>query len=533
MLAKRTGAIFSKEVLVVLWWTLSSLTVLAYPGYTNDNILMITTAVSVVSFPVSGVLADVFFSRYKVVRYSLRLLFATTVAYNLLLVINNYIHLAHLQVFKVIIGIFNSVALSGTLANVLALGVDQLVDASSSQLSTYISWNAWIFFLVNCFLTNLCKCWCMTYVDAETLWTLVLPFLSTISLVCDILWSHLLVKEPVTSNSLKLIYQVLRYAVKNKYPRMRSAFTYWEDKPYSRIDLGKSKYGGPFTTEQVEDVKTFFRFSLVVVAGALTAFVVGVNTLFSFYHEMFHYRDRHFINECHKSSASYYLSNCFERLAVGRVFTMVPLLFIPLKEMLFLPIIAKLKLCRIEVSILQKFLFGLLLLAATTLLSLGSEVASLVQLKNSSVICILYATEKDLRDGHVIERDYKWLICPRVLFGFSVYILYASIIEFITAQAPYAMRGLLIGITFYACMLSYPTGFFILHYIIAQVVSINSRYCSLWFYCILVFLLLLVIVFAFIVKKCYTPRRRDEDLHNRQMFAENYYDKYLENKLPP
>ena len=70
MLAKRTGAIFSKGVLIVLWWTLSSLTVLAYPGYTNDNILMITTAVSVVSFPESGVLADVFFSRYKVVRYS-------------------------------------------------------------------------------------------------------------------------------------------------------------------------------------------------------------------------------------------------------------------------------------------------------------------------------------------------------------------------------------------------------------------------------------------------------------------------------
>ena len=372
-------------------------------------------------------------------------------------------------------GIFNSVAPSGTLANDLVQGVDQLVDASSSQLSTYISWNAWIFFLVNCFLTSLCNCWCMTYVDAKTLWTLILPFLSTISLVCDILWSHLLAKEPVTSNSLKLIYQVLRYAVKNKYPRMRSAFTYWEDKPYSRIDLGKSKYGGPFTTEQVEDVKTFFRFSLVVVAGALTAFVVGVNTLFSFYHEMFHYRDRHFMNECHKSSASYYLTNCFERLVVGRGFTMVPLLFIPLKETLFLPIIAKFILCRIEASILQKFLFGLLFLAATTLLSLGSEVASLVQLKNSSVTCILYATEKDLVEGHIIERDYKWLICPRVLFGFSVYILYASIIEFITAQAPYAMRGLFIGITFYAGMLSYPAGFFILQYIIAQVVSINWR----------------------------------------------------------
>ncbi len=36
-------------------------------------------------------------------------------------------------------------------------------------------------------------------------------------------------------------------------------FTYWEDSFPSRIDLGKMKYGGPFTTEQVEDVKTLFQ----------------------------------------------------------------------------------------------------------------------------------------------------------------------------------------------------------------------------------------------------------------------------------
>ena len=33
---------------------------------------------------------------------------------------------------------------------------------------------------------------------------------------------------------------------------------YWEEDIPPRIDLGKSKYGGPFTTEEVEDTKTFF-----------------------------------------------------------------------------------------------------------------------------------------------------------------------------------------------------------------------------------------------------------------------------------
>ena len=50
-------------------------------------------------------------------------------------------------------------------------------------------------------------------------------------------------------NPYQLIYRVLKYAKKHKYPVQRSALTYWEDKIPSSIDLGKSKYGGLFTTE--------------------------------------------------------------------------------------------------------------------------------------------------------------------------------------------------------------------------------------------------------------------------------------------
>ena len=32
---------------------------------------------------------------------------------------------------------------------------------------------------------------------------------------------------------------------------------YCEDELPSRLDVGKEKYGGPFTTEQMEDVKAF------------------------------------------------------------------------------------------------------------------------------------------------------------------------------------------------------------------------------------------------------------------------------------
>ena len=58
-------------------------------------------------------------------------------------------------------------------------------------------------------------------------------------------------------NPFKNIYRVLKYSWNHKVPEHRSAFTYWEEDIPHRIDLGKNKYGGPFTNEEVEDTKTF------------------------------------------------------------------------------------------------------------------------------------------------------------------------------------------------------------------------------------------------------------------------------------
>ena len=45
----------------------------------------------------------------------------------------------------------------------------------------------------------------------------------------------------------------------------RSTFTYCEEHTPSRLDLGKEQYGGPFKTEEVEDVKAFLRLLLLLV----------------------------------------------------------------------------------------------------------------------------------------------------------------------------------------------------------------------------------------------------------------------------
>ena len=72
--------------------------------------------------------------------------------------------------------------------------------------------------------------------------------------------------EPGHGNPYKSVITVLIFAWKHKYPLQRSAFTYCDDDEIpSRLDFGKGRYGGPYSTEQVEDVKTFIRIILVLL----------------------------------------------------------------------------------------------------------------------------------------------------------------------------------------------------------------------------------------------------------------------------
>ena len=67
-------------------------------------------------------------------------------------------------------------------------------------------------------------------------------------------------------NSYKLVYKVIKFAAQHKTPIHLSAFTYCEDELPSRMDLGKEKYGGSFTTKQVEDVKAFLEILWVLIS---------------------------------------------------------------------------------------------------------------------------------------------------------------------------------------------------------------------------------------------------------------------------
>ena len=81
---------------------------------------------------------------------------------------------------------------------------------------------------------------------------------------CYCLYDHLVFDPVRTNNPIRQIYVILKFVCQNSQPLSRSAFTYGEIP--SRMDYAKQRYGGPYTTEEVEDVKTFGRILLVLLA---------------------------------------------------------------------------------------------------------------------------------------------------------------------------------------------------------------------------------------------------------------------------
>uniref|UniRef100_A0A1X7VFV1 Uncharacterized protein n=1 Tax=Amphimedon queenslandica TaxID=400682 RepID=A0A1X7VFV1_AMPQE len=144
-------------------------------------------------------------------------------------------------------------------ANIIQYNIDQLIGGSANELSTIIYWNiaalpvAWI---LGDWLRLLGT---SDIVTAEIVFFITSGVALSLILVSHSLFKHKLENISLIKNPIKLIVRVLCYARKHKYPENRSALTYWEEETPSRIDLGKDKYGGPFTEEEVEDVKTFFR----------------------------------------------------------------------------------------------------------------------------------------------------------------------------------------------------------------------------------------------------------------------------------
>ena len=243
--------------------------------------VLLVTALPFLLYPVAGWLADVHYGRYKTIRISLWFILVGFMVQFVAFSIRYrhpdgwYNYFVYYAVTPIVFTVIN-IGLAGFQANIIPFGLDQMPSGSAEEFSAFIHWYYWTRNLgVGLFLTVLiCTVGHDLIIVVQSAVEVVC--ISAALVVCYTLKQRLVI-EPPGYNPFKTVYRVLKFASQHKSPVNRSSLTYWEDKIPSRIDLGKTRYGGPFTTENVEDVKTFVRITVILVST--WGFIIVYNTV--------------------------------------------------------------------------------------------------------------------------------------------------------------------------------------------------------------------------------------------------------------
>ena len=330
-------------------------------------------------------------------------------------------------------------------------------------------------------------------------------------------------------NPYKLVYRVVKFAWHHKIPVRRSAFTYCEDEWPSRLDLGKQKYGGPFTVEQVEDVKAFLGILkvLVFIVPLFMLQFVSESMLprFAIHRHLFFKPpgNTSFHSSGHMIRIEGIIHYLF--LSSGLLSPLLVVVSLPLYIFLLRPFITY-HIPGLLKTILKRIGIGLLLIILSLLCALAMDVV--IHERNSNQLCMFSLNHTT----HIVNEStsYRPRLYQNVYFFISQHVLSAlynmlidiAVFEFIASQSPYAMKGLLIGVLFSLRILAQALGIFM---VVPFSTSWKTNYplsCGSGFYITNISIGVITFIVYVLVAKNYKHRIRDEPSFIRQ-YAEEYY----------
>ena len=258
------------------------------------------------------------------------------------------------------------------------------------------------------------------------------------------------------------------------------------------MDLGKSKYGGPFSEEDVENVKTFWRIVAVILST------------FGF-----------FIPYYHVTSGVTIYINTFEGATTalngqGSYTLWLGLnnqiiLLVPLFELVIIPLFPK-----IEYFILK------------ALRAIGvSYILILIALLCMIVLELVgHVTPGD----DLVQISFLYYSIPLVFSGLAGALSPLYILEFIISQAPANMSGMIVGTVWFIETLYLNIGGIFIYWNIGGPVS-----SSFWVLLIQIGICIIGMIIYIIVARWYQRRRKDEDYEVHTVINATY-DHILENR---
>ena len=371
-----------------------------------------------------------------------------------------------------------------------------MIGASADDISAIVQWYYWSYSLGHLapYLCILLPIGQLQQYRLEISLTTAFLCLSSV-LITDCLCHKWLDIHYKSSSPFNTIFKVLNYARKTKYPEHRSAFTYIDEEEPSHLDYGKHKFGGPYTEEEVEDVKTIFR----LLPLFLSMFGADIVSKLHLYNE---------------TKLSPILSTTFEPADLLDI--LLPILLIPAYRFIVFPLLHN----RIP-TFLTRVGAGLVLMLIGNLLNL--TVDTIGHLHSNNTQCMFSDTSHG--SANSLPIPLYWLLISDTVTGVGELLVICSSIEFIMAQSPKRMRGVMMGVAI--VLLEFGS---LVQYGLKQVLEHFSNAtpsCGFCYYLVLSILLILSLVLFTIAAKRYKLRERDRHV-NIQAIAEEHYERYFD-----
>ena len=496
-------------------------------------------AIIMIFYPLSGIIADVCCGRYKIIIISQTLITISFILFcpmvlmvrnkNVGTMFNIYNLLQGEGIVVFILLIFASILLLigiiGYEANFIQFGLDQLLVAPSEYLGLFVHYVSWIFnislFLVTA-VTEIVVCCSSPRYDIRKILVLSAPFLlatvSLLLLVTGCLKRHWFYRDPGQQNPYKTVYKVFNFARKYKRPLQRSAFTYSDNYIPSRLDFAKERYGGPFTTDEVENVKALKQIILLLLSlGPVHVLQVPAS---QYVFPLFGY---------HIGYGSEQRKNWARLVQNGFLIDLSSNILFPFYIWCIFSVFRKRiprMFKRLGLGIVLSLL-GTASMLITDILGHSQNTANLANQTESQ--CMFQVTMQNYtREYYPLNLHWYVLIPSSIFLGIGPQLVMTTTLEFISAQSPHSMTGLLIGI-FFAIK-----GFFqLLGFITTLPFSVTNFWINkAVFSCGFIYLLLTCIVgligfilFLFVAMR-YTYRKRDDENFN-QFHVEEVYIRYI------
>ena len=303
------------------------------------------------------------------------------------------------------------------------------------------------------------------------------------------------------NNPYKIDYNVFKYALYHKTPENRSAFTYWENKIPSRADLGKSKYGGPFSEEDVENVKTFWRIVAVILST------------FGFYIPYYHLITSGVVNTFEGATTGQGSYTLYLGLRSQII------ILVPLFELVIIPLFPK-----IEYFILKALraigVSYILILIALFCMIVFEPVGHFV---TPDVVC---ATSLPSTRDNLVQISYLYYSIPLVFSGLAVALGPLYIMEFIISQAPVNMSGMIVSTYWFIQNMYVTIGRIFIFWNIGGPGRVS---CSFWVLLIQIGICIIGLIIYIFVARWYQRRRKDED-YEVHAVVKATYDHIFENR---